>query len=491
MPLSAQYPSGVGRIVGAITLAASRVRRRRLSRYAVIVAAVAAATLLRWSLSGIVAPVAPFVTYYPAILVATILSGFWPGVAAVLLSALVGSQLFLPLGMPPLGGGPQGITVLFIIVAGMSVFLVGLLDAAIDRVRTQEANIRTLLESAPNGVVLVDEAGDIRLVNEATERMFGYARAELVGRNVDALLPEAERPQHRRHREAYQMRPTARRMGALRDLRGQRKDGARFPVEVGLSPIERPDRRPAVLATVIDITERQRVHAHEHFLMEELRHRSKNLFAVIQAIANMSFVEGRSVAAGREAFNGRLAALAKTHNKLAEADWSGAPLTGIISEELADAGGSVTVSGCDIRLNTLAAQQFALIVHELATNAMKYGALSAPGGSIRIEGRLHPLNGSSLFHFRWSESGGPTVVPPSRTGFGSRILVAMARDFGRNVSLEYRPEGLVYELQVDRDVMEAAVDRAEPPASTGKPMPGGSAEPQDGGRVRPSQASTS
>jgi two-component sensor histidine kinase len=204
----------------------------------------------------------------------------------------------------------------------------------------------------------------------------------------------------------------------------------------------------------------------QQLLMSELLHRSKNLFTVIQSIASRSLVDGQSLSAAREIFTSRLHALARAHEMLAEASWTGASLVKIIKEELAPVCQSVTVNGCEIVINTPAAQHFAMIVHELATNAMKYGALSVPGGRVIIEGVTEQINGGALFRLRWTEHGGPPVLVPSRRGFGTAIIIDAAKQFAQNVSMSYDPNGLRYELQV------AVRDIQAPPS----PIASGAAE---------------
>jgi two-component sensor histidine kinase len=106
----------------------------------------------------------------------------------------------------------------------------------------------------------------------------------------------------------------------------------------------------------------------------------------------------------------------------------------------------LSIRGCELIINAPAAQQFAMIVHELATNAIKYGALSAPDGRIAVEGRVEQNGSNTQFLFLWKESGGPRVSNPTRRGFGSIILVDSAKQFGRHVALNYDPDGLSYEL---------------------------------------------
>jgi len=113
----------------------------------------------------------------------------------------------------------------------------------------------------------------------------------------------------------------------------------------------------------------------------------------------------------------------------------------------------VAIDGCEIAISPRAAQQFAMIVHELATNAVKYGALSSSKGRVSISGKLERSNGSEAFVFSWKEAGGPRVSPPTRRGFGSVILLEAAQQFGE-VTVKYPPEGLTYQLQLDLKAIE-------------------------------------
>jgi two-component sensor histidine kinase len=206
----------------------------------------------------------------------------------------------------------------------------------------------------------------------------------------------------------------------------------------------------AFLATLKDAQQDlSAAQAHQKLLVRELQHRTQNLLMVIQSMIGRSLAEGQTVAQAKQVILGRLAALSRTHRILAGAAWEGAPLAELLKREFGeDFSDSVDVSGCDILVTASAAHQLALIIHELATNALKYGALFVPGGRVSIAGSVAQVNGASQFFLVWSESGGPPVEKPTRKGFGSVILFDAAKQFGMEVSVNYDIRGMSYELRV-------------------------------------------
>ncbi|RWC64248.1 HWE histidine kinase domain-containing protein [Mesorhizobium sp.] len=187
-------------------------------------------------------------------------------------------------------------------------------------------------------------------------------------------------------------------------------------------------------------------------VIHELQHRTKNLFAVFQAIASRSLEDGKTPAEIRTLLNGRVRALSDAYDALANSGSDGAPLSEVIKRQLAGFSSRVAISGCDIIVGPSSAQQFALMVHELATNATKYGALSNAQGLVSIEGKSDRLAG--VFSFRWHETGGPPVAKPTRKGFGSVIIQDAAKSLARSVSVEFDPLGLKYELHIDLSALE-------------------------------------
>jgi len=182
-------------------------------------------------------------------------------------------------------------------------------------------------------------------------------------------------------------------------------------------------------------------HTAEHDTYE-IRHRLKNMLAVIQAIANATLVDGVPLAEARTAFNTRLGALAKAHDILFNAGWTRADLAVIIREVLAPYRG-VRSKGPDVALGPKPALAFALALHELGTNASKYGALSVDGGYVDIAWKLARTSAGDELRLRWRERHGPRVRPPTHEGFGSRLIRDnLASEFSGTVELEFQPDGV-------------------------------------------------
>ena len=255
-----------------------------------------------------------------------------------------------------------------------------------------EEQFRLLFEAAPNGMIVTDHDGVITFVNKQTEKLFGYSREELFGRSVDVLVPERFQGAHPSLRAQFARQPETRAMGAGRDLYGLRKNKTEFPVEIGLNPFRSGDR-VLVIASVVDITERKRHEEHIRFIMDELSHRSKNLLSVVLAVAHQTVEQATSFGEFQSNFESRLMALARSHDLLVEQGWSsGALIEALVFVQLKpfidDPAARLDAAGPPIMLTPLAAQNIGLALHELAANAMKYGALSSREGRIVIRWEL-------------------------------------------------------------------------------------------------------
>jgi PAS domain S-box-containing protein len=203
----------------------------------------------------------------------------------------------------------------------------------------------------------------------------------------------------------------------------------------------------------VDITERKEGEAHLRLLLRELTHRSKNLLAVIQAMARQTAKHFTSVDGFLDQFSARLQAMARSHDILVQESWYGASLSELVRSHLGfyldRPGSQISVAGPSVVLKPEAAQSLGLALHELATNAAKYGALSNAAGRISISWRRLPPDDGNGLEIVWDEAGGPTVVAPERRGFGRMVVERnLARSIDGKVELTFPPEGVHCRIEV-------------------------------------------
>jgi PAS domain S-box-containing protein len=303
-----------------------------------------------------------------------------------------------------------------------------------------------LLELMPVGLLVADAGARIISVNDHVEQMLGYDRNELLGQSVDLLVPERSRIEHADLRRVFSAAPRERPMGAGRDLCARRRDGTEIPVEIGLKPIRREGRN-YVLVVMVDISERQRLEERQRLLIGELNHRIQNLFTVVQSVALHSLRGNRSLEDAREVFIERLHSLGRTYTMMTEQEWRGAPLRQIVAAETSAFADRINLAGTDVMVREKAAQSFAMILHELTTNAVKYGALSVPAGCVDVRWSVGADDRPDMFVLSWRETDGPTVVPPTLTGYGRTIIENTMRRIGK-YQIEYAPSGLEFWMEV-------------------------------------------
>ncbi len=204
-----------------------------------------------------------------------------------------------------------------------------------------------------------------------------------------------------------------------------------------------------VVLTFFDITQRSRDDEQKLMIAKELQHRTGNLIAVILSIVNRTLSGDRPIEAARDVLAARLIALAKAHALLTIEIGEGAPLEEIVRIELVSFSDRAKIRGPRITLTPAATQGFALIVHELATNAAKHGSLSNTTGAVSITWSIEENEVTERqLKFRWQERGGPCVQPPTRTGFGTKLLERAINTFGQPAVFNFAPEGFSYELTV-------------------------------------------
>ena len=179
-------------------------------------------------------------------------------------------------------------------------------------------------------------------------------------------------------------------------------------------------------------------------LARELQHRTKNLLTVIHSIATVSLQQGGE---GRDAFIARLHALGKAQDLLMEGDRQGVLMSDLVAQSLESFGARISIDGPKVFLKPTAAQGFALIMHELATNAAKHGALTADAGTVSVRWLVERGTPEPTIVFQWRERGGPPAAPPTRKGFGSVLLEHAVANVDGPPRFEYAPQGFSYELR--------------------------------------------
>jgi two-component system, chemotaxis family, CheB/CheR fusion protein len=313
-----------------------------------------------------------------------------------------------------------------------------------DRKRAEEIQQRfaAIIESSDDAILSKNLDGIIASWNPGAERLFGYKAEEIVGKSVTLLIP-AER--HNEEPEIIARVRRGEKVDHYETVR-LRKDGSLVDISLSVSPVK--DSQGNVIGAskiARDITERKQAQARQEVLTRELHHRTKNIFAVVQAVVLRSFSGKQSVEDAKKTVVKRLQSLANTHALLIDKQWQGADIAEVVRTEMGPYTDRVSIEGPSVILTAQAAQNFALALHELATNAAKYGALSTQDGQVRISWSVCDAGGR--FTFQWQELGGPPVLPPTAKGFGRVVLEqVMAEFFDPPPQIEFSPTGVSYGL---------------------------------------------
>jgi len=319
------------------------------------------------------------------------------------------------------------------------------LGFGVEHLREEQASrlLALIIETSGDAIVSKDLNGIVTSWNRGAERLFGYSAEEMVGKSITTLIPAG------RHDEEPGILDRVRRGERIEHYETvrQRKDGSTVDISLSISPVINANGKVIGASKIArDITERKEAAARQELLTREIQHRTKNLFAVVQAVVARSFVGKQTVKDAEAAVLNRLRSLAQTHVLLMDNEWQGAELGEVLRAEMSPYGNRVRIEGPPVELSAKAAQSFALAVHELATNAAKYGALSSATGRVSIHWSTQKSNGSGLFHFRWEEQGGPAVSPPSQKGFGGVVLEQVMADYFVEPRLDFAVGGVCYEL---------------------------------------------
>lgn len=284
--------------------------------------------------------------------------------------------------------------------------------------------------------------GGIVSWSAGAERMIGYGPIEAVGMNARALFTEPDLAAGADLRELEH----ANREGWTEDNRWHVRRGGQWFWGVGMTVAFEQEGVRALLRIVRDETPAKLALEQSVLLLNELNHRTKNTLATVQSIAEQTLKSGSVDPITRERLLGRLMALSKAHDVLVQESWAGAGLAEVVAEAVAahrSIVSTIEIAGPPVRLSPALAVSISMALHELATNAVEYGALSSLDGRIAISWTdVHDSEGGRFLSLLWHEHNGPPVTPPCGRGFGSRLLARIFAEIGGTTCLEYLPDGL-------------------------------------------------
>jgi PAS domain S-box-containing protein len=433
-----------------------------------LVGGVLVATLIRWAIGGLVDDRIPFTTYYPAIVVATLLGGFWRGTLASALSAAVAWWVFMPPAFGFALDQPQLVSLItFILVCLLLVGTVTALNAAVDLLLVESdfrrgaqialGQLASVAETSEDAIITKDLDGIITSWNKGAERIFGYEADEMIGKAINLLIPP-DRPDEEpsilarlRKGQRIEHYETVRR----------RKDGELIDISLSVSPlVDSTGKIVGASKIARDITVRRQAQEVQSLLLGEMRHRINNLFAITNSLVSLSARTSKTPMEMETAIKERLAALSRAQQLTRrgliqqEIGFSDQPtLKGLIQAIFAPYGAAgsnsperIVVSGCDQEINDSAVTSVALLLHEFATNAAKYGALSASTGVVRID----CSSKEDWLVMTWEERGGPLIKgPPNREGFGGTLArKIVASQFRGRLSNEWNSSGLTIRIEI-------------------------------------------
>ncbi|HEX7885403.1 MAG TPA: HWE histidine kinase domain-containing protein [Phenylobacterium sp.] len=323
-------------------------------------------------------------------------------------------------------------------------------NQTLDRtVRENEARLSHINAVSPTANYIFDHVGGgPAWLDGRAEGVFGYAVEELLAGGGE-LFRKLIHVDDFHHVATRLKRLTAGPDGDVREfeVRIRRRDGGyRWVLDRAVAFERNADGRVIkTLSSALDIDERKRAEDRRTLLINELNHRVKNTLVSVQSIARQTLRSSHTPQQMTEIFTGRLVALASAHDVLTRENWEGAGLKKVVDAALAPFGDArISRAGPDARLDARAALALSMALHELATNALKYGALSNEKGVVRLTWQIREGAAAPILTLEWREQDGPLVIAPKRRGFGSRLLTqGMRREFSGGAELEFAPTGVV------------------------------------------------
>lgn len=337
------------------------------------------------------------------------------------------------------------------------------IEIATEKISSRERFLEAIVQSAIDyAIISMDLDGLVTSWNEGAHLILGWTAEEMVGKPATAFFVQEDREQGVPQREMT----AALSVGRGSDERWHlRKDGTTFWASGEMMALRADDDTVMGFIKILrDRTQERDQADRQRLLMHELGHRMKNTLSVVQSIATQSLRNATSLDDATEKLQSRIAAYSKAHDILLQKNWVGATLANIVDAAVLNIGfdqsDRIRAEGPEVELGPQAALSFSLVLHELLTNACKYGALSNAEGIIAISWKLDRHDGEDFLLSEWRETGGPPVVDPSRKGFGSRLIASSLNAYGQ-VYLVYEPQGLVLTIDMPLSRIQFRNDLAQ------------------------------
>lgn len=327
------------------------------------------------------------------------------------------------------------------------------LDDLYRLLRSGHVQAQGVVDTLADPLLVLDEGLSVRAANPAFLHAFGMGRDEVLGRHLFQLGPEPDQRGWNAPELRHLLSEVIPKAQAVIDYEVRLDLPSRGSRTLLLSArrLAHPDSNsPDLLVVLRDVTDASRAAARKDILLAESQHRLKNLMAIVQALVSQTKAAGRSGEEVREALLGRLSVLAHAQELELGENGDAADLGALVARSLAPFPGQVRIApGSDVRLSHAQVLPLGLILHELSTNAVKHGSLSAAEGTVEVGWDVARDGDEARLVLDWREAGGPPVTPPDQPGFGTRLIAASAgNDLGGTVEQRYEPAGLVTRIEV-------------------------------------------